>query len=125
MRADVILIALAIVLLATGVVCVCLMRRTALDLMDTAQAVSDLLPHEPAAALVLLQDLDARWTAVERRWQFVAIHEDLVEVSLALDEVRDALQLDDADSARMACTRIITTIDTILRKELPTPGNIF
>lgn len=125
MRADVILIALAIVLLATGVVCVCLMRQTALELMDAAQAVSDLLPHEPAAALVLLQDLDARWTAVERRWQFVAIHEDLMEVSLALDEARNALQLDDADSARMACTRIITAIDAILRKELPTPGNIF
>ena len=38
MRADVVLIALSLVLLATAIACVCCLRTTALDLMEQARA---------------------------------------------------------------------------------------
>ena len=61
----------------------------------------------------------------EPHWQFIAIHEDLEEVSLALRETQDALLTDDLSAAKVACDRISEAVETILHKELPTPGNIF
>lgn len=125
MRADVVLIALSLVLLATAIACVCCLRTTALDLMEQARAAQDLLCLDPARAAQQVDELCRRWTVVERRWQFLSIHEDLMEVTLAVTEARDALDCGDAGTACMALSRAVIALDAVLHKELPTPGNIF
>ena len=125
MRADVVLIALSLVLLATAIACVCCLRTTALDLMEQARAAQDLLCLDHARAAQQVDELCRRWTVVERRWQFLSIHEDLMEVTLAVTEARDALDCGDTGAACMALSRAVIALDAVLHKELPTPGNIF
>lgn len=125
MRADVVLIALSLVLLATAIACVCCLRATALELMEQARAAQDLLALDPGRAAQQVDELYRRWTDVERRWQFLSIHDDLMEVTLAVTEARDALDCGDADAACMALSRTVIALDAVLHKELPTPGNIF
>lgn len=125
MRADAVLIALSLVLLVMAIVCVCNLRATALDLMEQARAAQDLLAFDPDRAEQEVDALYRRWMSVERRWQFVSIHDDLMEVTLAVSEARDALDCDDTDAAYMALTRTVIALDAVLHKELPTPGNIF
>ena len=125
MRADVVLIALSLALLVMAIVCVCCLRTTAMELMEQARTARDLLPHDPERAAQEVDALFRRWTQVEKRWQFLSIHEDLMEVTLAVTEARDALDCGDADAACMALSRTMIALDAVLHKELPTPGNIF
>ena len=125
MRANVILILLSLALLVTCSVCVGFMHGTAEELVGIATQAADALPANPEAAEALLERLEALWTSTEPRWQFIAIHNDLAEVTNALKDAQDALLMEDIPAAKTACDHILTAIDTIMRKELPTPGNIF
>ncbi len=125
MKANIILILLSLSLLVTGSVCVGFMQKTATELQDIATLAAEALPDDPSAATEQLKRLEALWERTEPRWQFIAIHDDLSEVAMALEEAQDALLMDDIPTAKTACDHILSAIDTIMRKELPTPGNIF
>ena len=67
----------------------------------------------------------ARWARTERAWQFIAIHEDIEEISAALREAQEALELEDTTAAALACSRLPAAVEAVLQKEVPSPGNIF
>lgn len=125
MRADVLLIALAIVLLLTGIGCVILMRRTAQQLMTEAELAAALLPADPNSARAQLDELASHWQNALARWRYLVRHEDLFEASQALTDARESLLQGDAAAARMACLRLADLIDAMMEKELPTPDNLF
>lgn len=125
MRANIILIAISLVLLITCSFCVFLMYRTSQQLMDIARIAADALPDHPQEAIEQLKLFRELWDRTEPRWQFISIHDDLAQVSQALQEAQDALLMNDIDTAKLACGRILESIDTIMHKELPTLGNIF
>ena len=115
MRTNIAMIVLALLLVATCSVCIGRMAHRAQELMSCAQETTR----------QRLAEFESLWQKTEPHWQFIAIHEDLEEVSLALRETQDALLTDDLSAAKAACDRISEAVETILHKELPTPGNIF
>ncbi|MGI5884626.1 MAG: DUF4363 family protein [Candidatus Spyradocola sp.] len=125
MRVNVVLIALALVLLGAGVLCVVALDRSAQALLQEAEAAAAALPQDEAEANARLAAFAERWARTEPVWQFIAIHEDLEEISAALKEAQEALRLGDSTAAALACARLPAAIETVLRKEIPTPGNIF
>ena len=125
MRTNIAMIVLALLLVATCSVCIGRMTRRAQELTSCAQAAADALPNDPETTRQRLAEFESLWQKTEPHWQFIAIHEDLEEVSLALRETQDALLTDDLSAAKAACHRISEAVETILHKELPTPGNIF
>ena len=122
MRTNIAMIVLALLLVATCSVCIGRMAHRAQELTFCAQAAADALPNDPETTRQRLAEFESLWQKTEPHWQFIAIHEDLKEVSLAL---QDALLTDDLSAAKAACDRIAEAVETILHKELPTPGNIF
>ena len=77
------------------------------------------------AARAHLDAFAARWARTERAWQFIAIHEDIEEISAALREAQEALKLEDTTAAALACSRLPAAVEAVLQKEVPSPGNIF
>ena len=122
MRTNIAMIVLALLLVATCSVCIGRMAHRAQELTSCAQAAADALPNDPETTRQRLAEFESLWQKTEPHWQFIAIHEDLEEVSLALRETQDALLTDDLSAAKAA---ISEAVETILHKELPTPGNIF
>lgn len=125
MRTNIAMIVLALLLVAMCSVCIGRMAHRAQELTSCAQAAADALPNDPETTRQRLAEFESLWQKTEPHWQFIAIHEDLEEVSLALRETQDALLTDDLSAAKAACDRISEAVETILHKELPTPGNIF
>ena len=115
MRVNLILIVLALVLLGAGMLCVLGLNRSAQALLQEAEAAAEALPGDAEAARAHLDAFAARWARTERAWQFIAIHEDIEEITAALREAQAAL----------ACSRLPAAVEAVLRKEVPTPGNIF
>ena len=125
MRTNIAMIVLALLLVVTCSIVIGKMSQRAQELTACAQAAADALPNDAESARQRLAEFESLWLKTEPRWQFIAIHEDLEEVSLALRETQDALLTDDLSVAKAACDRISEAVETILHKELPTPGNIF
>ena len=123
MRVNLILIVLALVLLGAGMLCVLGLNRSAQALLQEAEAAAAALPGDAEAARAHLDAFAARWARTERAWQFIAIHEDMI--SAALREAQEALELEDTTAAALACSRLPAAVEAVLRKEVPTPGNIF
>ena len=119
MRVNLILIVLALVLLGAGMLCVLGLNRSAQALLQEAEAAAEALPSDAEAARA---HLDAR---TERAWQFIAIHEDIEEITAALREAQEALELEDTTAAALACSRLPAAVEAVLQKEVPSPGNIF
>ena len=83
MRVNLILIVLALVLLGAGMLCVLGLNRSAQALLQEAEAAAAALPGDAEAARAHLDAFAARWARTERAWQFIAIHEDIEEISAA------------------------------------------
>lgn len=117
--------AISIVLLITCTVCVNLMYRTTNELISIASSAAQTLPNDMEATAQQLQEFEKLWQRTEPKWQFIAIHSDLENVSQTLLEAQDALITGDADTAKHACDLLPKMLESIIRKELPTLGNIF
>lgn len=125
MRVNLVLIVLALVLLGTGMLCVLVLNHSAQVLLQEAEAAAAALPEDAETAKMHLNAFAERWEHTERAWQFIAIHEDIEEISAALREAQEALELEDTTAAALACSRLPVAVEAVLRKEVPTPGNIF
>lgn len=125
MRVNLILIVLALVLLGAGMLCVLGLNRSAQALLQEAEAAAAALPGDAEAARAHLDAFAARWARTERAWQFIAIHEDIEEITAALREAQEALELEDTTAATLACSRLPAAVEAVLQKEVPSPGNIF
>ena len=93
MRVNLILIVLALVLLGAGMLCVLGLNRSAQALLQEAEAAAEALPGDAEAARAHLDAFAARWARTERAWQFIAIHEDIEEITAALREAREEIGL--------------------------------
>ena len=92
MRVNLILIVLALVLLGAGMLCVLGLNRSAQALLQEAEAAAAALPGDAEAARAHLDAFAARWARTERAWQFIAIHEDIEEISAALGRPKKTVQ---------------------------------
>ena len=125
MRMNLTLVALSLLLLFAGILCVCGMHGALEALVSDAALAEAALPGNVVTARAALDRFAARWQRLEGLWQLFAIHEDLDAVTSALLDARNALDAHDAPTARAACSRLLLSLRTIHRKEVPSAGNIF
>lgn len=101
------------------------MYRTTNELISIASSAAQTLPNDLGTAAQHLEEFEKLWQRTEPKWQFIAIHSDLENVSRTLLEAQDALIMGDVENAKRACDLLPEMLESIIRKELPTLGNIF
>lgn len=125
MRMNIALIALSMLILTAGIVCVYAMHRNLDALNEEAMYALDSLPDDAEGALAALDRFATRWERLKKLWQLFAIHEDLDNVTRALTEAQNALSAHDMQQATNACDALLLALEVIHEKEVPSMGNIF
>lgn len=126
MRGNVIMILLACLVVVVSVFLVVWINGGAQELLALCDRIDEAVREgrfEEAGQHI--QALNRLWARDATAWQFVAIHDDMHQISNALIELSYSYQEGEPQVVLRNCQLLRTAISAVMSKELPTLENIF
>jgi len=124
MKGNAIMIAFALLVLAVAIGLVIWMNADSAELLSLCMQIEDKTLHGDSSAAEDIERLKELWRRESVSWQYVAIHDDMHQVSDALISMAHSYQKGDKQDVLQYCEMFKTAVSALMEKELPTLRNI-
>lgn len=123
MKGDIAMIILAAVILVTGIGLYLWIDGEAAQMIALCEQVHS--ADGPGQARGAVEQLGQRWDKHVIRWQFFAVHDDLIQISEAMIGLTHALEMEDMPQVKLNALLLREAIQTVVDKETPTARIVF
>jgi len=125
MKGNAIMIAFALLVLAVAIGLVIWMNADSAELLGLCTQIESKTLNGDDSAARDIEHLKQLWQKESVSWQYVAIHDDMHQVSDALISMAHSYQKGDKQDVLLYGEMFRTAVSSLMEKELPTLRNIF
>lgn len=124
MKGCIAVIVVSLLLLVCNVLLMCWLNTQGTEMIVLCEEIQSALPEDPDAAQKTIDLLSTRWNKASLEWQYVAIHDDMHQISDALVEMDLSMRKGEIEDVLMHCAKLKTAIYAVMDKEIPSLENI-